>query len=101
AKEHTMKMSKLAVLAMALALAACTTPQQRAERLQAEMAELMAMYGPACSRLGYAANSDPWRECVLQLSTREELRYIGNGPSYYGGFGSRRFRAGGYWGPYW
>ena len=94
-----MQMAKLAVLGMTLALAACSTPQQRAERAQAEMAELMTIYGPACSRLGYAPNSDQWRQCVLQLSTREELRQVG--PAYYGGVGSRYWRGGGYWGPYW
>ena len=94
-----MQMAKYAVVAMTLTLAACSTPQQRAERMQAEMAELMTIYGPACSRLGYAQNSDQWRHCVLQLSTREELRHTG--PSYYGGFGPRHWRAGGYWGPYW
>lgn len=93
-----MRMAKYAVLAMTLGLAACSTPQQRAERMQAEMAELMTIYGPACSRLGYAQNSDQWRHCVLQLSTREELRQA---PSYYGGWGARHWRGGGYWGPYW
>ena len=93
-----MHLSKVAVLAATLALAACSTPQQRAERLQAEMAELMVIYGPACSRLGYAQNSDQWRECVLQLSTREELRNLNTGPSYYGGFGGRRWHGGGMWG---
>lgn len=95
-----MRLSHVSVLALTLGLAACTTPQQRAERQQAEMAELMTIYGPACLRLGYAQNSDPWRACVLQLSTREELRYMGSGPSYYGGFGRRHWH-GGYWGPYW
>ncbi|MEX5744154.1 hypothetical protein [Massilia sp. X63] len=92
-----MQMAKLAVLGMTLALAACTTPQQRAERAQADMAEQMAIYGPACSRLGYAQDSDQWRQCVLQLSTREELRQVGS--SYYGAWGPRW--RGGYWGPYW
>lgn len=93
------KTAKIAVLGATLALAACSTPQQRAERIQAEMAELMTIYGPACSRLGYTPNSDQWRTCVLQLSTREEMRNYG--PSYYGGVGARHWRLGGYWGPYW
>ncbi len=96
-----MRRATIPVLALTLALAACTTPQQRAERMQAEMAQMMVIYGPACSGLGYAPNSDPWRQCVLQLSTREELRQIGNSPSFYGGIGSRHWRGGGYWGPYW
>ena len=92
-----MRISRISVLAMTLALAACSTPQQRAERAQAEMAEQMTVYGPACSRLGYAQNSDQWRQCVLQLSTREELRYTN---SYYAGWHSYPWRGAGYWGPY-
>ena len=36
------------------------------------MNEMMFVYGPACARLGYASNSDQWRNCVLQLSAKEE-----------------------------
>ncbi|MFC0252704.1 hypothetical protein [Massilia consociata] len=95
-----MRMSKVVMCILALGLAACSTPQERAARMQAEMAQLMTVYGPACSQLGYPQNSDQWRNCVLQLSTREELRQIGNAPAVYGGWGSRRWH-GGYWGPYW
>lgn len=94
-----MQMAKYAVVAMALGLAGCSTPMQRAERMQAEMAEAMAIYGPACTRLGYAMDTDQWRDCVLQLSTREEMER--SGPSYYGAWGPRPWRFGGYWGPYW
>lgn len=86
---------------IACLLAACTTPQERAARMQAEMAQLIVIYGPACSQLGYAANSDPWRECVLKLSTREELQRMGNNSGVYGGWGRGNWRGGGYWGPYW
>jgi len=41
-----MRIGALPILVLPLLLAACSTPQQRAERLQAEMAELMAIYGP-------------------------------------------------------
>lgn len=96
-----MRLAHVSVLALTLGLAACTTPQERAQRMQAEMAELMVVYGPACTRLGFGEGSDPWRQCVLQLSTREELRQVGSGPGYYGHFGRRHWGAGGYWGPYW
>ena len=92
-----MRIRSLPILALPFLLAACATPQQRAERMQAEMAEAMVTYGPACSHLGYTPNSDPWRECVLQLSTRDEVRRYG--PSYYGGYGPRGWRGGGFWGP--
>jgi hypothetical protein len=86
-----------ALLCAVLSTAACTTPQERAAQKQAEMANLMAIYGPACSRLGYAVDSDPWRSCILSLSTKDDLQrygsYPGYGPGYWGG--------GGYWGRRW
>lgn len=87
------------LLPVALLLAACSTPQERAAMKQAEMEHDMVVYGPACVRLGYQPNSDQWRNCVLQLSTRDELQryytypsYAGYGPGYW---------PGGYWGPRW
>jgi len=87
-----------AAIGLAVLATACSTPQEKSARAQAEMTQLMAIYGPACSQLGYSANTDPWRECVLHLGTREELQRMGtaNGP-----YGSWRYRGGGYWGPYW
>ena len=90
----------LAVAGLAL-LAACSTPAERAARMQAEMSQLIAIYGPPCTQLGYAGNSDPWRQCVLHLSTREELQRMGSNSSVYGSWGAGRWPNGGYWGPYW
>lgn len=91
-----------AVLAcLAPLLTACAvTPEERAARMQADMAQMIAVYGPACTRLGYAADGDPWRQCVLQLSTKDELHRLGNA-SYHGGWGPPYWRGRGYWGPYW
>lgn len=86
------------ILLAALALAGCSTPQERAARVQSDMERDMAIYGPACLKLGYAAGSDPWRACILQLGAKEEMRYNYPAP-YYGGYG--RWRGGGFWGPYW
>ena len=84
----------------ALALAGCATPEQRAANMQAEMTQMMTIYGPACARLGYAANSDQWRNCVLQLSEKEDAERYGY-PHYYAGYGRSRWAMGGMWGPYW
>ena len=79
-----------AALAACLLLAACATPQEQAARAQAQVEQMMAVYGPACSRLGYARGSDAWRGCVLQLSMKDDLqRYGFDGPGPYGP----------YWGP--
>jgi hypothetical protein len=93
-------MRTLMLLPVAVLLAACSTPQERAARLQAEMEHDMQVYGPACVRLGFQVNSDPWRNCVLQLGTREEVQRSLSSPSYYAGYGPGYWR-GGFWGPGW
>lgn len=88
----------MALAVGAVLLAGCATPQERAARMQAEINEMMVVYGPACTRLGYTANSDQWRNCVLQLSIKEEAERHDH-PHWSIGYG--RGRWGGYWGPYW
>ena len=92
-------MRTLIVLSAALLLGACATPQERAARKQAEMTEMMAVYGPACERLGYALQSDQWRNCILSLSTKDEVQRYGH-PGYGGGWGPG-YWGGGYWGRGW
>ncbi|HZV65625.1 MAG TPA: hypothetical protein VFG03_12040 [Telluria sp.] len=89
------------LLAASALLAGCTTPQERAARMQAEVDQMVATFGPACSRLGYAENSDPWRNCVLQMSVKDDVQRYGYYPGYYGGMGFSHWHAGGRWGPYW
>ena len=85
--------------ALAVTLAGCTTPQEKAAQMQAEVDHMMQIYGPACTRMGYPAASDQWRNCVLQLAVKEDTdRY---GTSYYGMVGRRHWGLGGRWGPYW
>lgn len=69
-------------------LLGCTTPQEQAMKQQAQMDRLMAEYGPACSQLGYATNTDPWRNCVMQLATRNGDNRGRISTSIFGSFGS-------------
>lgn len=55
---------------------------------QAEMDRIMAEYGPACTQLGYAPNSDPWRNCVMQMAERDGRGRGGVSTSIFGSFGS-------------
>ncbi|MFC0251892.1 hypothetical protein [Massilia consociata] len=55
---------------------------------QAEMDRMMAEYGPACTQLGFAANSDPWRNCVVQLAAKNDARRGGVSTSVFGNWGS-------------
>lgn len=76
--------------ACALFLAACATPAERAARMQAEVAEMIEVYGPACERLGYKRDEDPWRACVVGLSSKVEQRYSSS-PTTTTCFGHRGF----------
>ncbi len=57
-------------------LASCATPEDRAVAVQREVDQMVATYGPACERLGYQANDDRWRDCVMRLAQRDEQRYL-------------------------
>jgi hypothetical protein len=72
-------------------LAGCVTPEERAIRKQAEVEQMMTVYGPACQRLGYTPNTDPWRSCVLQLNVQDDLLRYQTSPGYCGNWGT------GYW----
>ena len=85
------------VACLATSLAGCMTPQQRAAQAQAEASEMMTIYGPACSRLGYVEQSDAWRNCVIALSTKYDLQHYGPPAGYYG----PGYWRDGWWGPYW
>ena len=74
-----------------LGLAGCATPEQRAAQMQAEVDSMIATYGPACERLGYKADDDKWRDCVLRLAAREERRYYSRYPTSTTCFGHRGF----------
>ena len=71
----------------ALCLLGCTTPQERAQKQQAEMNRMVAEYGPACTQLGYSANSDPWRNCVIRLAAKNEVNRPGVSTSIFGSWG--------------
>ena len=91
--------SFITLAASALLLAGCTTPQERAARMQADMDRIIVEFGPACTRLGYQPNSDPWRNCLLQLNTNDEIIRYGCPSRFYGGFGRSPWGGGGVWGP--
>jgi len=78
----------LLMTASVVCLFGCTTPQEKAMQQQAEMDRMMAEYGPACVQLGFAANTDPWRNCVVQMATKNGSYRGGVSTSIFGGFGS-------------
>jgi hypothetical protein len=74
--------------ASAFFLLGCATPQEQALKQQAEMERMMAEFGPACTQLGYATNSDPWRNCVVQLAAKDSGMRGGVSTSIFGGWSS-------------
>jgi len=78
-------MPKSSILLLLAALAGCATltPEERAARVTAEMEKLKVEYGPACDALGYARDSDGWRNCLLSLANRDACERAANTPTYY------------------
>jgi hypothetical protein len=99
--EETIMRQLIMAAVSALLLAACTTPQERAAQVKAEMERVIIEYGPACVTLGYPANTDPWRHCVMQLAAADDIYYYGYPSRLYGGYGRTYWGGGGLWGPYW
>lgn len=75
-------------LASVLCLFGCSTPQERAQKQAAAMDRMIGEFGPACYQLGYPANSDQWRNCVVQLAARNEARQGGISTSLFGSWGN-------------
>lgn len=53
----------------------CQTPAERAAAVRAEVEEMIKVYGPGCEKLGYTKDTDQWRECILHLRARDDIRY--------------------------
>ena len=83
-----MRSTAFLILAASL-LAACATPEQRAVAMQRQVDEMITVYGPACERLGYSRDTQPWRDCILRLDA-QETRYRTT-PSTTTCFGHRGF----------
>jgi hypothetical protein len=83
-----MRISIVAVsIAAFLAGCATPTPAERAAQQAQEADRMLVVYGPACEKLGFQHNTDPWRNCVIGMSQKEAIdRYSNNafyGPPYY------------------
>lgn len=73
----TLLRPSLAALLAGAVLAGCatTTPEERAARVQRDVEAMIAVYGPACAKLGYTPESDGWRDCILRLNQRDATYY--------------------------
>jgi len=71
---------------IAAVLVGCATPAERAAQAQREVERMVEIYGPACTRLGFKADTDPWRSCIISLSQKDDVsdhRHAFYGPPYW------------------
>lgn len=84
-------MRKFASSLLIMLLASCVTQAERTARIQREVDEMIATYGPACEKLGYKRDADPWRDCVLRLSAKDTAERYSRTPTTTSCFGHRGF----------
>ena len=66
-------MRLVAAFAIMFGISGCATQAERAEAVQRDVEDMVAVYGPGCEKVGYNTDTDPWRECVLRLATTDRL----------------------------
>lgn len=79
----------LCLMVLSAGLAGCATTAERAAQLEREVDEMIQYYGPACEKLGYQNNTDPWRDCILRLNAKDS--YESTTRRYPNGFKYRGF----------
>ena len=69
-------MLRNALIVLVLAVqAGCMTQAERVAAQKAEVDEMIKIYGPACDKLGYTRDSDPWRDCILRMRAHDDEKY--------------------------
>ncbi|MFZ2161014.1 MAG: hypothetical protein WAW02_02240 [Sideroxyarcus sp.] len=63
----------LMVLILA-ALSGCMTQAERIAAAQTEVDDMINVYGPACVKLGFAKDTDPWRDCILRMRAHDDVQ---------------------------
>ena len=66
-------MRAFAVSVVMIFVAGCVTQAERAAQVQRDVDDMIRVYGPGCEKLGFKPDSDPWRDYVLRLSTKDSL----------------------------
>lgn len=62
------------VVSMATVLiAACGSTQEMAAYREDPVMAMSEEYGPPCERAGYRKDTNEWRRCIAQSSTRDDL----------------------------
>lgn len=75
-----MRISVLPYLLLLAALGGCATQAELAAQAERDVDRMVAVYGPACAKFGFARDTDPWRDCVLRLSMQDSVQRAGSYP---------------------
>ncbi len=77
-RHFIMRCGFLALLGLGLSVSSCAslTPAERSLKMQQEVDTMIQVYGPACEKLGYKADTDPWRECILKLDSSHRAEQL-------------------------
>ncbi len=81
----------LSFFLIALIAGCAVTPAEREARMQREVDQMVLLHGPVCDKLGYKRDSDPWRDCVLKLDTRDSYERFATRATMTSCFGHRGF----------
>ncbi len=81
----------LILATLILLVSGCATQAERAAQVQREVDQMIQVYGPGCEKLGYKGDTDPWRDCVLRLATKESLERYSRAPVSANCVGHRGF----------
>ncbi len=66
-------MRTFAVSVLMMFVAGCATQSERAAQVQRDVDDMIKVYGPGCEKLGYQADSDSWRDCIIKLAAKDNL----------------------------
>lgn len=80
---------------LALLCGCAVTPAEREARMQREVDQMIQAYGPICDKLGYKRDTDPWRDCVVKLDTKNSYERLANQPimhPYFSPYGFYPYR---------
>jgi hypothetical protein len=70
-----MKIRTITVFASLAVLSACASnPAAEQARATQQMDYKMQVYGPACEKLGFAKDTDKWRECIQREYEQSIMR---------------------------
>ena len=93
-----MKIRLIFVFVVLMTLASCASnPAAEQARATRQMEYKMQVYGPACEKLGFAKDTDKWRECIQREYEQSIMRIqqfsypYPYGSPYYDPFYPRRW----------